>query len=388
MIHLEFQNRRPKHRHQMISELNTKKIRAKIPGLLCFLVLCGILGAGLWPFRKPLNGVTWLDNGNGLRLAHRATLWSVGPFQATGQQKDESRTLDLWLEPSLTRSSSSILSFSTPENPQRLSAFQYHSVFIMKRQIQGRPHRTTTIGIDGVLLKDRSVFITITSGPQQSAMYVDGVLNRTFPQVRLGRDFAGQLIIGTSPVDDASWSGQLRGLAIYGRELTPTQVLKHYETWTTQGRPELADDECIIALYLFNEHAGNIVHNEVSGGIDLNIPRRYALVHQRFLRPFWQEYELTWDYWHDIAINIFGLVPLGFVFCAYWSSVRRIKHAVLVTTLLGLAVSLTIEVLQSYLPTRGSGTTDLFTNTLGTFLGARLYDWKVVRSLFAKIYPG
>jgi glycopeptide antibiotics resistance protein len=80
-------------------------------------------------------------------------------------------------------------------------------------------------------------------------------------------------------------------------------------------------------------------------------------------------------------------MPLGFVFVAYWSAVRPIKHAVLVTTLLGFAVSLTIEVLQSYIPSRDSGTTDLITNTLGTFLGAKLYDLKFARVLLARIYP-
>jgi VanZ family protein len=370
----------------MISESARKKIGARIPGLLCWLVLGGILMAGLWPFRRPLNGVTWLENEDGLRLVGRATLWSSGSFQASGQPDEESRSLELWLQPGLTRASSTIISFSSSQDPRQLSAYQYRSLFILKREIQGDQHRNATIGIEGVLRQSKPVFITVTSGPRQTAIYVDGALNRTFPQVRLGQDFTGQLVVGTSPVDDVSWSGQLRGLAIYGRELTVAQALKHYETWTTEGRPALSDDERAMALYLFNEHAGNVVHNAIPGGVDLYIPKRYALAHQRFLRPFWNEYKPRWSYFADVLVNIAGLIPLGFVFCAYWSSVRPTKHPVLVATLLGLAVSLTIEVLQSYLPTRDSGTTDLITNTLGTFLGARLYGLKVARDLYAKIY--
>ncbi len=372
----------------MITESAKKKIGARLSGLLCLVVLGGILGAGLWPFRRPLNAITWLNGQNGLRLAGRSTLWSSGSFQTAGQPDDESRTLELWVQPGLARASSTILAFSSPENSGQLSASQYHSLFILQREIRGDQHRNATVGIEGVFRQAVPVFITVTSGPQVTAIYVDGGLNRKFPGTRLSKDFAGQLVIGTSLVNDVTWSGQLRGIAIYGQELTPAQVREHYETWTTQGRPELSDDERVIALYLFSDRAGKVVHNAVPGGIDLYIPERYALVHQTFLKPFWKEYEPRWSYLSDIAVNIAGLIPLGFVFCAYWSSVRPIKHAILMTTLLGLAVSLTIEVLQSYLPTRDSGTTDLITNTLGAFLGAKLYDWKVARNLFARIYPG
>jgi VanZ family protein len=372
----------------MITESGMKRTRAKIPGLLCLLVLTGILVAGLWPFRRPLNAVTWLEGQNGLRLAGRATLWSSGSFQTTGQPSDESRSLELWVQPSLARASGTILAFSSPKNSGQLLAHQYHSLFILTREIQGDQHRNATIGIEGVFRQAMPVFITVTSGPQKTSIYVDGALNRTFAGTRLAKDFAGRLVIGTSLVDDVTWSGQLRGVAIYGQELAAAQALKHYQTWTTQGHPELSDDERVIALYLFSEHAGNVVHNAVPGGIDLYIPERYALVHQTFLKPFWKEYKFSWSYFGDIVVNIAGLIPLGLVFCAYWSTARPIKHAILITTLLGLAVSLTIEVLQSYLPTRDSGTTDLITNTLGTFLGAKLYDWKVARDLFARIFPG
>lgn len=217
-------------------------------------------------------------------------------------------------------------------------------------------------------------------------MYLDGVLKRTFPGFRFAPDCAGQLVIGTSPVMDESWAGELRGLAVYGQDLTAAQVFKHYETWSAEGRPELSDDERATALYLFDERAGTAVHNAVPAGLDLYIPKRYALVHQIFLRPFWEEFEPRRSYLKDILINIIGLMPLGFFFAAYWTSVRPIKHAVLITTLLGFAVSLTIEVLQSYIPIRDSGTTDLITNTLGTFLGAKLYDLNVARALLARIY--
>jgi VanZ family protein len=303
-----------------------------------------------------------------------------------GPQDEASSSLEIWMQPELTSSSHTLLSFSTPKNPLQFSLHQYFSYLILEREIRGSEHRIMKIGLEGVFRQIRPVFVTITSGPQQTVLYVDGAVARTFPQFRLAKDFAGQLVIGTSPVTIDNWPGDLQGLAIYHRELTAAQVLRHYETWTTQGRPELLGDEGVVALYLFDEHAGTVAHNAVRPGIDLQIPKRYSLLHQLLLKPFWKEYKPGWEYWKDTLMNIAGFVPLGFFFFVYLSFARPIRRALLVTIVLGFAVSLTIELWQSYIPTRHSGTTDLFTNTLGTFLGVRLHTSNVIRAWLAKLY--
>ena len=362
-------------------QITQKEIRARIPGLVCLSLLCVILALGLWPFHRPKNEVAWLGKENGLRFGGYGTILSSGTFQMAGSQDEASSSLEIWLQPGLTSDSNTFLSFSTPQNPLQFTLHQYFSYLILNRENRGDQHRTEVIGIDGVFNQIKPVFITITSGTQETAMYVDGALARAFPGFRLGKDFTGQLVIGTSPVTAHSWPGQLRGLAIYHQELSAEHVLKHYETWTTHGVPELIGNEHIVALYLFNERAGSVVHNAFRPGVDLYIPQRFSLLHQVFLKPFWKEYQPGWGYWIDLLLNVVAFIPLGFFFCSYWSAVRPIIRPALAATVLGLAVSLTIEILQSYLPTRSSGTTDLFTNTLGTFLGVRLYGSKVARTL-------
>jgi hypothetical protein len=305
-------------------------IRARIPAFICALVLCGILVLGLWPFHRRKNDVSWLGNENGLRFGRDGTILSSGTFQMPGSQDEASSSLEIWLQPGLTSDSNTLLTFSTPENPLQFSLHQYHSNLILQRKTQSE-HRTATIGIEGVFRQIKPVFITITSGAQETVMYVDGALAERFRHFRLGKDFTGQLVIGASPVERDSWQGELRGLAIYHCELTAAQVLHHYGTWAKQGRPHLSNNEGVIALYIFDEHVGQVAHDAVRPGIDLNIPERYSLLHQTFLQPFWKEYRPGWDEWRDDLMNIIGFVPLGFFFCAYLSSIPRIKRPALAT---------------------------------------------------------
>src|ERR1700730_10818238 len=94
-----------------------KMIRRRLPGLICVLVLCGILVAGLAPFGRPRNAVTWLGNENGLRFGKYATALSSGAFEVAAAQQEPSCSLEIWLQPGLTNASNTLLSFYLPENP-------------------------------------------------------------------------------------------------------------------------------------------------------------------------------------------------------------------------------------------------------------------------------
>jgi hypothetical protein len=111
---------------------------------------------------------------------------------------------------------------------------------------------------------------------------VNGALVRISPSFRLSsRDLTGQLIVGNHPLVDNGWQGQVKGLAVYNRELIAAEVLQHYEAWTTNHQAEIKNENP-VALYLFNEGMGNVVHNQMNSETDLHIPERYFVLHAPF----------------------------------------------------------------------------------------------------------
>ena len=324
---------------------------------------------GLWPFHAPSNDVAWLKYRDGLRFGEYGTVISSGTFQATGLPDESSCSIEIWLQPAGSSDGGTILAFYHPGKSLRLFLEQS----LTDLMLQPETARGARIYIADVFREALPVFVTIASGTQGTAVYLNGMLAMTASQLWLrSTDCTGRLILSDSWSQN-TWSGQVRGLAIYYGQLPATTVLRHYNSWTKNGRPQIAGNEHNVALYLFDEHNGNMAHNHARPGLDLAIPDTYTVLDQTLLKPIWEEFNMTWGYWTNLFKNIVGFVPLGFCFYAYFSLVRQYRRAVLVTVIFGAGVSLTIEVLQSYLPTRQSGTTDLITNTLGTYSGILAY---------------
>jgi len=358
----------------------------RLLGLMCISVLCGILVAGLWPFHAPRNAVSWLRNKNGLLFGDYGSILSSAEFSTSASQEG-SCTLEIWLQPGATFDSNDIVAFSKQQNPVQFALAQSSDdLFIVRNVVdaQGRL-RPAHLAVDHVFREGKKLLITITSGQQGTAVYLNGVLVKTAPKFSFtGKDFSGELVIGNSPVQNNTWGGQLWGLGMFDRELTAAQVSQHYDSWTKDVGVQLAGTEVTRALYLFKEGGGAVVHNEVASQPDLHIPEQYFVLHKKFLEPFWKEFRPNWAFGQNVILNVVAFVPLGFFFCTYLSSAQAVNRPQLVAIILGSAVSLTIEILQAYLPTRESGTLDIITNTMGTAVGAMLYGSHVVQALLAK----
>jgi hypothetical protein len=72
------------------------------------------------------------------------------------------------------------------------------------------------------------LLLTVAFTPHAAIAYVDGKLVATSVNFVIGpQELSGQIVIGTSAVNYAPWPGEIRGMAIYSKELTATEVAEH-----------------------------------------------------------------------------------------------------------------------------------------------------------------
>lgn len=355
---------------------------------LCLLIFGVMLAAAFWPFRlNPGNRVTWLGNEHGLRFSGAGIVLSLKKLELPDSGTPAGISLEIWLKPSQDKYSTALLAVSSGANPEQFRLRQAGDALLVLEEpfASSRHSATTAMSVSHAFQAHQQSFIAISAGAQGTAVYVNGVPTKKSSTFRVtDKDFSGQLIVGSSPDAYDTWRGEFLGMALFGRELTQAQVSEHYQAWL-HGRPEVLKNDQPAALYVFDEGTGDIVHNQMTAGSDLVIPQSFRIPFKPFLKSPWREFYFNRAYLRDVLINVSGFVPFGFFVCMYLSWRRASRKAVLATIVLGAVFSLTIEVLQWYIPMRDSGTTDILTNTLGTALGAMLYRSGALHALFDRL---
>jgi hypothetical protein len=366
---------------EYIRQLNNRS--PQLLGTICLAILLIILVAGLWPFNfSPQNKVEWLQDRNGVHFYGQGLIIS-SDFWNKDQESlfaDKSISLELWLRPLMeTMNSPFFLTLYDGKTPDLVFAGQWKSHLIIRSRTDNPTARKPgkvyqEMGLDNALLKDQDVFVTITSGREGTAIYMNGRLAKSYPRHRLLDGYKQEpirLILGNSSAGEQYWTGHLLGLAIYNRALASDQVSRHYNFWMQKYSSLIRGSEGLIGLYLFNERRGRTVHNSISSSNTLTIPSIFKPIRRTILSLPDRDFLGSWSFVQDVTINIVGFIQFGFFLAAFLRKVTQPRRRLvyMITAILGTGLSFIIELTQAYLSTRDSSLTDVLCNTAGTILG-------------------
>jgi hypothetical protein len=382
-------------RFSVVMENEGSTVRAVL-GIICLLLTSALFIAGLWPFNfNPVNKVERLQNGNGIRFYGQGIIFSQKPLvMQKSASGNASITIELLVSPHKENRpmTSSILTLYDHEREQILIGQWKKELFIRIPRVPAENFLNQKlyleIGIEDALEEDTTYLISITSEKRNTDIYMNGKLVKSFPHFSLipdKRGLSGYLILGNSSLGTHPWNGTFLGLAIYDYTLTSKEVLDHYHVWQKSAQSFLSEEKMPVALYLFDEHGGDQIR-DYSGSLNhLRMPENFHPLRRTVLGLPSKDLWLT--HWNlmDITINILGFVPFGFFVTAWLRQVKNLPalRAYKLSILVGSCLSLAIELIQAYLPTRDSSLMDVFSNIMGTATGVLILEYAL--PIFHKI---
>ena len=380
------------------SAMNTtgNRGRTTVLSLICLSITIVILIAGLWPFNfRPKNQVTWLDGQNGIHFGRLGIAYSTDSVFGSREaiRPGGPVSIELVVRPArepiypLAR----ILTLYTEGSRQFFTLAQWKSHLILRADPQGSKLqlKSREISARNVLLKNIPRFLTVTSQNGKTIIYADGqMINETnnFPILPTDSSASGKFVLGNSPTGKSPWTGDLLFLAAYDRELSAKEVLQHFQDWSVQRRLTWLSGKNPTLLYQFDEGKGTTSRNRRGDLYDLSIPTTYHVLNKAVFLPPWKE-EFNRYFFQDVFVNISGFLPFGFFFAAWLRKENGLpgKSDLWLVATLGGGTSFLIELLQIYLPSRTSQSTDVICNLLGTILGVYLFRWIL---LFLRLEKG
>lgn len=340
--------------------------------LICLALSLGLLFAGLWPFRFwPTNNVHWIGGEHGLRFDKYGIVFGKEVFFSPGGAVDLALpfTIQMEIRPREEPSDSlpRILSAYDAQGRELFFLGQWRSELILQiLQDERLFHlRYRETGADG-LHKDVTRSIVVRSDNHVLTLFVDGVAAKTMSGVDFSllsdKRVPAWIILGNSPSGESPWRGDLRSLSFYQQALSPSDI-------ESRRTPP-------VLRYGFSEGSGAVCRDGADSRYDLVIHSVFQAPRKGILVPPWRVQKYDRSFWKDVFVNILGFIPFGFAVYAWLrkNGERKSAAAMIIAILLGAGISLFIELLQVYLPTRDSSLTDVINNVLGTYIGAGLFQ--------------
>jgi hypothetical protein len=344
--------------------------------ILLIVLFFGLRGKGF----HLSNDVSWLGDEPGIRFGRYgiayATLDNAQIKKNLSEVKAFSIEIAIKPEDFDLRGFNLILSLHAGKDSNQLIIGQWESsIIVMNGDDYSHERKTKRISTDIFSKPSKKLLMTITTGEEGTKIYIDGKLIEERPDLILDipKENTLRVTLGNSVHGNASWRGEVYGLALYGDRLVPETIQAHFNAWSNNKIFPFAKEESPILSFPFNERHGTETIDYVTGTQKLNMPTRFHILEKRFLSLTWQDFKANKSFFQDFVINLLGFIPLTFVLCALFIQSGGVlqKKAMLFSVALCFLTSLFIEIAQAWIPSRSSQSLDLMLNTVGALIGAR-----------------
>jgi hypothetical protein len=356
--------------------------------VLSVAVLTGILIFGLNPKGyKFSNDVNWIIDQPGIRFGKYGIAYTNSFFDSMGDTptKPNCFSIEIALRPESyqEKGTSFILVLHNGKDRNQLLIWQYHSwIILMNGDDYDNKRRTKRIAVYLSSQVPTTRFVTVTTGKEGTEVYLDGrfVSRKKDLILKIPNGGRNRLLVGNSVYGKQSWEGDVYGLAFYGYSLTAQDIKRHFKRWLQDKNFSFANNDKPIALYFFDEKKGIEALDHAGGKHPIEIPARMRIFKKKILSSEWPGFKPNRSLNEDNMLNLIGFIPFGFILAATLIKFGGTfeKHYFLITVLFCFTVSLIIEVLQAWMPSRSSSMPDLIFNTLGALIGAMILRFLIV----------
>jgi hypothetical protein len=327
---------------------------------------------------RPANNVKWLPSGQGLFFDRFGIAYTNDFFPSSSEAGGHGGlTIEIaFRSADVSRSSFHYLLcvYAGDDRRQLLIGQWSHWLIIMNGNDYDGKQGTGKVYVNLGQVASSLNLLTVISGEKGTDVYLNGARVKNNQRLRLfypnRPDCKTRLILGNSIRGRSPWHGTISDLALYDVALSDSEMTAHWRQWAVGKGIAVAGTPVPKIRYQFDRPAKGRVKNLASDAYPLNVPSDMTILRKEFL--VWPEVSELLALGRDMAINLLGFMPLGFMLCVVFSRCRGFvrRHNWWVTVGLAFAFSLSLEIAQAWIPSRDSSLLDLILNTVGAGLGA------------------
>jgi VanZ family protein len=337
------------------------------------LVLLITLFFGLKPrgFRFA-NQVDRLGDGGGIAFPNGGMVYSRGTLGEIGIS--DSLSIAFTIKPYRTgRQLSKVVSLIDGEGRALLEVEQW-STELLVTMWDPDGTRIGRIGIEDALSADalRSAVVAVSHGRMRVSIDESaGLQSSCGVTVPVGFFENCRILIGLSATGRNPWRGEMEELGIFRETVSGIEIGDFEKNRLGRFGLQTFRDTKPSAMYYFNELSGSTVADRSGNGWNLEIPAYPRMFKYEVLTLNLENPLTDRGLAMDMIVNLLGFIPFGACLSLCLGSFIEARKRTIVTVVVCAAlVSLGIELLQVFIPTRTSQLLDVILNTAGALIGA------------------